>query len=145
MELGLAALRGSFAALILVLSLGSAVAACSLDGVPSMSANNVLVRPMAAKPSRADLAHWAPFAVPSVFQKGRPIRFGEYVSELKRSLPPLAFAYAWRWEFGDGGTATGVSVIHAYRRSGLYRVTVWADYRTEHFWYEFDAAVIRIR
>ena len=132
-------------AVALALARGELSAACSLDGVPSLSVNGRLVQPMTAKPSRAELATWAPFAVPDAFHAGRSVQFSERVPELKRSLPPPAFAYPWRWQFGDGSTTTGTVVTHAYRRPGLYRVTVWADYRAEHFWYEFDAAMIRIR
>ncbi len=142
---GRLALQGLVVGLVLALALGGPVAACSLDGVPSLSVNNTLVRSMTAKPSRADIAIWAPFTVPAAIPAGRPVRFSERLSELKRSLPPLAFAYPWRWQFGDGATATGNTVTHTYRRPGLYRVTVWADYRAEQFWYEFDAAMIHIR
>lgn len=145
MQGGWRAVCGAGVGLVLALTLAEPAAACSLDGVPSLSANGTLVQPMTSKPSRAEQAQWAPFAVPGALSAGREIRFSESVSELKRSLPPLAFAYPWRWQFGDGSTATGTAVTHAYHRPGLYRVTVWADYRAEHFWYEFDAAMIRIR
>jgi|GEM_PF-6997124 len=29
---------------------------------------------------------------------------------------------SWRWEFGDGGVASGTSVSHVYRQAGQYRV-----------------------
>src|SRR5690606_15088611 len=31
---------------------------------------------------------------------------------------------AWRWDFGDGSTATGAQVSHKYAKAGSYRVTL---------------------
>ncbi len=38
------------------------------------------------------------------------------------SSDPDGSIVAWEWDFGDGGQGTGVSPLHAYARSGLWRV-----------------------
>ncbi|MEY8839367.1 PKD domain-containing protein, partial [Cribrihabitans sp. XS_ASV171] len=40
------------------------------------------------------------------------------------SVDPDGRVTEWRWEFGDGATATGQSVTHAYRRPGTYEVAL---------------------
>lgn len=130
--------------LAVLLCVGS-VSACSLDGTPSISADGVLARSMTAKPSRADLAHWAPFRFPGAFAGGRALTFGEDVIELKRTLLPQAFGHPWRWHMGDGTMLNGLIVRHRYRHPGAYRLRVFAYYATAHAWYEFDQALIEIR
>ncbi len=45
-----------------------------------------------------------------------------FTAEGSGGLGPLTYA----WSFGDGGTATGASVVHHYGAPGLYRVNVTA-------------------
>jgi hypothetical protein len=124
---------------------GALASACSLDGVPSLSANGSLATPMSAKPSRAVLATWAPFTFPQTYHSGQQVRFSENLAELKRSLPAQAFGKPWQWQMGDGSVISGSSVQHSYKKAGLYRIKVLAYYSDYHLWYEFDAAMIHIR
>lgn len=39
----------------------------------------------------------------------------------------LSEALDWHWDFGDGSTATGQSVQHAYTQTGTYTVSHWAQ------------------
>jgi PKD domain len=57
--------------------------------------------------------------VPGTARPGRRVRFSVAATDALSSLaqPPL-------WRFGDGATARGLAVRHAYRRPGRYRVTV---------------------
>src|SRR5207244_5420933 len=60
-------------------------------------------------------------ALPGRTRVGRRVRFSVAAADAMSSLaqPPL-------WRFGDGATARGLVVRHAYRRPGHYRVTVAA-------------------
>ena len=60
-------------------------------------------------------------AVPRSARRGRRVRFSAGAFDTMSSLaqPPL-------WRFGDGATARGLAVRHAYRRARRYRVTVTA-------------------
>jgi hypothetical protein len=59
--------------------------------------------------------------VPGSARAGRRVRFSVGASDAMSALagPPV-------WRFGDGATAIGLAVRHAYRRPGRYRVTVTA-------------------
>ncbi|HWE63986.1 MAG TPA: PKD domain-containing protein [Chloroflexota bacterium] len=126
------------------LSVAASVQACGLDDVPSLSANGVLAQRMTSKPSRADLAHWAPFIFSGSYRHGATVQIGENVTELRRSLPAQAFGHPWRWTLGDGTTISSFNVKHSYRRAGEYRITVTAYYSAYKAWFEFDDALIRI-
>src|SRR5690348_2243477 len=112
--------RGMIAVAFLLAITGSAgmARACGLDGVPSLHVNGVVAQRMTSKPSRAALAHWAPFIFPGPYRPGVALHISENVSELKRSLPADAFSHPWRWSFGDGTTGTGFTMRHTYRHSG---------------------------
>ena len=60
--------------------------------------------------------------VPATARIRRRVRFSVAASDAwsKLARPPL-------WEFGDGTRARGLSVRHAYRRRGRYRVSVTAE------------------
>jgi hypothetical protein len=134
------------ASAVLALGIGTAVPAyaCSLDGVPSISANGVLARINTAQPSVADLAHWAPFIFTAPVRKGAPVRLAEDRRAVLKSLPPQAFDRPWRWTFGDGAAAFGFAPSHRYRRPGTYIINVWAYDASNRQWYRFDAAQLRV-
>lgn len=127
------------------LGIAAPTQACSLDGVPSISAGGALAHRNTVQPTAATLARWAEFVFPAGYRRGHAVRFAENVAELHRSLPPEAFRQAWRWDFGDGSGGSGYAVSHTYRRAGEYKVTVYAKFGANRAWYVFDAALIRIR
>jgi hypothetical protein len=127
------------------LSFIASIRACGLDGVPSLTVNGVLAQRMTSKPSRADLTHWAPFIFSGPYRTGTVMHIKENIAELHRSLPAQAFGHPWRWTLGDGTTATGYTVRHAYRHGGEYRITVSAYYSAYGTWYQFDDALIRVQ
>jgi PKD repeat protein len=53
---------------------------------------------------------------------GQPITFTEDLSHFPTPLDPSL--YTWRWDFGDGESATGFVVHHPYRLPGGYTVQV---------------------
>ena len=53
---------------------------------------------------------------------GEPIAFSG-----KNSVDADGQIAAYWWDFGDGQTAEGVEVTHAYRKNGRYQVTLMAD------------------
>jgi hypothetical protein len=123
----------------------AAARACGLDGIPSLSVNGVLAQRMTSKPSRAILAHWAPFLFPGPYEHESTLRLQENLSELKNSLPAQAFGHPWRWTMGDGTTVSGTVIRHTYHRAGEYRITVSAYYSTYKSWFQFDDALIVVR
>ena len=52
-----------------------------------------------------------------IMQSGDALRF------VDESFDPDGTPAAWKWEFGDGDTATGPVVSHTYRKGGTYTVT----------------------
>ena len=64
--------------------------------------------------ARTPVAHWS--------------RAAERVTVESADLGPWAGLLAGepRWQFGDGGSAAGDSVAHAYARAGRYTVSVFA-------------------
>jgi hypothetical protein len=121
--------------------------ACGIDGVPSLMVNGRLVAMNRALPASGHLASWAPFAAPGIYRTGQSVQLREIRGRVLWTLPPSAFRTPWRWTFGDGAAARGLSVRHLYRRGGTYVVRVRAYLRDGHDsqWYQFDAAVIQVR
>jgi hypothetical protein len=118
--------------------------ACGLDGVPSISGNGVLAQRNSVRASPSHLGHWAQFVIPRSFGAGASVRLTENVAELHRTLLPSAFGRPWRWSFGDGTTATGFDVTHAYKHSGDYKLVVSAFYSNYKTWFQFDDALVHI-
>jgi hypothetical protein len=50
----------------------------------------------------------------------------------------------WRWEFGDGATALGWTVKHAYAHPGRLRIQVEAYWPPTKQWIAFDQVTITI-
>ena len=138
--------RGAFAVgAVLALALAGPAQACSLDNTPSISANGRLARLNTSRPSYGNLAHWAVFTFPSAFRAGQAIRLGENTVDLHRSLPVDAFGAPWRWHFGDGSSGSGFTATHRYARAGTYKITLYAYYRSNHAWYQFDDVLVQVR
>ena len=48
----------------------------------------------------------------------------------------------WTWQFGDGATAVGWTVTHAYARPGRWRIAVEAYWPPTKQWIAFDQVTI---
>lgn len=115
--------------------------ATSVDPPPTISADGRLAQPNLQPPTTPSaLAVWAPFVFTRAYQAGTLISFTEDRTAIARSLVPSALRSPWRWDFGDGTTATGWTVRHAYTRPGTWRVTVEAYFPGTRRWYTFDQA-----
>jgi hypothetical protein len=129
--------------MLTVLLYGLPAEACSLDGVPSLSANGHLAGLTKDPPTQATLAHWARFTLPAA-APGDALRLTEDLSNLRRSLPVAALARPFRWSFGDGTSAQGYAVVHRYARQGWYRIMVSALLPGLHNPIVFDSARLQI-
>jgi PKD domain-containing protein len=123
------------------------VRACGLDGIPSLLVNGGLVEVNRAQPVQGQAATWAPFVAPGVYSAGRPVLLSEIRGRVLWTLPPSAFKTPWRWTFGDGTQARGLSTHHSYRHAGNYVIGIRAylvDGRNTG-WYLFDTILIHVR
>lgn len=130
----------------LLLGMGMA-RACGLDGVPSLRVDGRLVALNRAQPARGQPAMWAPFVAPGVYPAGRPVLLSEIWGRVLWTLPPSAFRTPWRWTFGDGAQARGISTHHTYLHAGSYVIGVRAylmDGQSSG-WYLFDTVLIHVR
>jgi hypothetical protein len=60
------------------------------------------------------------FVVPSSVNPGDEVQFDGSVSPSTLIVPKAEY----RWDFGDGASATGPSVVHSYAKGGSYTVTL---------------------
>ncbi len=72
-----------------------------------LNAGNIAITP--------DQSPTAAFTAPNNVVPGTPATFGGAAS-----TDPDGSVVSWKWAFGDGGTATGISVAHAYKAAGSY-------------------------
>lgn len=120
--------------------------ACALDQVPSISLDGHLAVINKQVPrTPLQLAHWAPFVFRAHPRVGQMVRFAENRREVARSLTKPALHHRILWRLGDGRSAFGWHISHAYQRSGRYRVTVLAYDQRSHRWYQFDKAIAVVR
>jgi hypothetical protein len=121
--------------------------ACGLDGVPSLAVNGRLVAVNTTPASSASVEGWTPFVARGAYPANHPLLLKEDRARVAQALPVLAFKFPWRWHFGDGASARGAAVCHAYRRPGTYIITVEAYLvaGTHRLWFTFDKATIHIR
>src|SRR5579875_2135791 len=140
-------LRGAMVLIVCALLGVGTARACGLDGVPSLSIDGRLVAVNKTLTSAGKIDTWTPFVARGVYAAGRSLLFTENRANVALSLPPLAFRYPWRWTFGDGASARGMSAQHIYRRPGTYIVAVQAYLvaGAHHQWYPFDKATIHVR
>lgn len=142
-------LRGAIAGLVLGSGLlGAGVArACGMDGIPSLSVDGRVVAVNSALTSNARFDTWTPFVTRGAYPAGRPVLLAENKANVAQSLPPEAFKYPWKWTFGDGATARGLSARHVYRRPGAYILSVEAYLiaGAQRQWYTFDKVTIHVR
>jgi hypothetical protein len=138
--------RGVAALALGAVAVGTPMAlACSLDNVPSISANGHLARLNLQPPTtQAELAIWAPFVFTQPYRTNARVIFSENRAEVARSLVPGAMLRPWLWDFGDGNHTTGWTVHHAYTRPGTWHITVDAYFPGTKKWYLFDQAEVTI-
>ena len=123
-----------------------AARACSLDNKPSAYADGQLDRVNTQVPTTsAALAAFTPF----VFARGYPVRHTITLTENRREVAATLVAEAmrrpWHWELGDGHTAYGWTVRHAYSRPGHYRIVVDCYYPPQKRWIAFDQITLTVR
>jgi PKD domain len=63
---------------------------------------------------------WPEFVAPSAVNEGDVVQFDGSTTDSTLIVPNHGYA----WNFGDGTTATGPSVVHAYGKGGTYNVTL---------------------
>lgn len=120
--------------------------ACSLDSRPSVYADGRLALVNKRAPTtRSQLAVWTPFIFDRTYATHQTVTFTENRREVARSLTAAAMRRPWRWRFGDGHTAYGWTVRHAYARPGHWRIHVDAYLARTHQWYSFDQVTVTIR
>jgi len=117
--------------------------ACALDSVPSLTADGRLDRLTTDPPTTsAQLLTYAPFTLPGTYAAKHAIVFTELRQEVAKTLLPQAMQRPWRWDFGDGATALGWTVRHAYARQGRWRIVVEAYWPPSKQWIAFDQVTI---
>ncbi len=58
--------------------------------------------------------------MPSAVDQGDEVQFDGSATASTLIVPNAGYA----WNFGDGTTATGPSVVHSYTKGGIYNVTL---------------------
>ena len=106
------ALAGWLLGALLVTLAPVSASACVIDNTASLSANGVRANPTTDVSIGAAL--WAPFTFTKVFAVDDSIHLTESHADLARSLPPSMLAAPYKWDFGDGTSALGHSVLHHY-------------------------------
>lgn len=126
---------------VLALAAGSA-AACTIDNMPSATAEGRTAVRYDIVPSAVDPARYAPFILPGSFGAGWVLHVGERQQGL--SLTPRQLRAPWVWSFGDGVTARGHSVSHIFRTPGLYVLTAAAQIAPHAAPFLFDRVLISV-
>jgi PKD domain len=104
------------------------VAGTSYSLAPEFSNAGVLEYDPGAAPQCALNVTLGPaFVVPSPIDAGEVVGFDGSVTHsslMVASTYPWTTGSGYSWDFGDGRTATGPSVVHSFARSGFYKVTL---------------------
>lgn len=108
-----------------------------------MSLNQRLVTINHDGATRDNHDYWAPFLLGAA-RAGATLHFAENASDLHKSLSERAFATPFRWSFGDGTTARGLTVDHRYDEAGWYKIDVSYYYTPQRRWVAFDSAQLQI-
>jgi hypothetical protein len=123
---------------------GAPVAACGIDGIPSLTMNGRLVTINHGQATRDNLSYYAPFLLGGA-GLGARLRFAEDASKLHKTLTDKAFATPFQWTFGDGGTAHGLAASHRYSTPGWYKIDVSYYYTPQRRWVVFDSAQLLVQ
>ena len=132
--------------IVCALGWGTASArACTIDGLPTISANGRMAVKNPHMPQNASLLTWSPFIVAQHFHRHQVVRLAENRALLKAVLAPEGLRGRWRWSFGDGTTQSGSgAVAHRYARTGNYRVVVAAYFAAYKAWVPFDTVLLTV-
>jgi hypothetical protein len=124
----------------------SAAQACSIDGIPSISANGQLAVRNLTVPTGSTFLTWAPFVFHRAVARNHPVRLSEDMAKIARVLTSAELHGHWRWTFGDGQTASGQGgvITHRYARAGQYRITVATYDPLYNGWKPFDSVDLTI-
>jgi hypothetical protein len=128
---------------LLWLSSAGAAAACSLDGIASLSVNGTVATLTSDTATAATISFWAPFSLLAA-APGDRLRLSENMANVSRSIPREAAALPFAWSFGDGTSLVGRQAEHRYRQPGRFKITVRYYWPADHQWVVFDSAEQRI-
>jgi hypothetical protein len=146
---GPATLAGAF--LLLGVACGMAgslpaAQACTIDGIPSISANGHLALRNLAVPTAKSFQTWAPFVFRQSLTRNQVIRLSENSAKIAKVLTSAELHGRWRWDFGDGQTGRGnMTMTHRYTRAGQYRITISTMDPLYNGWRPFDSVELTIR
>ncbi len=133
-----AAVAGAFSPLLS--SSASSALACGLVNTPTMLANNQpsTLRPKPGGTLETPITGF--FA--SDYVAGQPVAFKEDLSNMGLT-PAFISGLQWRWDFGDGGTASGISATHTFTKPGTY--TIFSQVQSNGAWdNDFDSATLTV-
>jgi len=118
----------------------SSALACGLVSNPTMLANNQPATLLPKPGGTLDTPITGSFA--NVYLVGQPIAFQEDLSNMGLT-PSFVATLQWRWDFGDGGKASGISATHTFANPGTY--TVFSQVESNGSWEnDFDSAYIKV-
>jgi plastocyanin len=117
----------------------SAARACGLVNTPTMLANS---QPSVLLPKPGGtLATPITGFFASDYVAGQPVTFKEDLSNMVGAPP--ADTLQWRWVFGDGGTASGITAAHTFTKPGKY--TIFSQVLSGGSWDDdFDSAYLTV-
>ncbi len=122
----------------------SAVSACSLDGIASISLNGTLAVLTTDAPQPNSLGTWARFTFGLAYAPHDVLHLAEDMNKLRRSLPEATLHIPFRWNFGDGTSVRGLQAAHSYNRTGWFKISVSGYWPSRKTWVLFDSVRVHI-
>jgi PKD repeat protein len=124
----------------LVPLLNTSALACGLVNQPTMLANNQQATLLLKPGGTVDTPITGYFA--NVYVAGQPVSFVEDLTNMGLA-PSFVAGLQWRWDFGDGGKANGITATHTFTNPGTY--TVFSQVQSNGSWEDdFDSAYIKV-